>query len=147
MLNLILGIVITVISTLVGKNVTDNYKRKFNLFSDMEILNNNFIVNLNYNKNNLNKFLKTIDEKSEVDKIVSRNLYPSYLSVDEKTFIENYFNEVGKHGYLSEKEFLNSSSEKIKEYKSKSKADAEKFSSLGEKVGFLFGVIFLILII
>ena len=79
--------------------------------------------------------------------IVSENADFAFLIKDEKCYVENYFSMLGKGDSLSQKNYFSASKEQLDGWRKKAENDAKKYVDLYVKVGFLFGLFILILIV
>ncbi|MBR1867675.1 MAG: hypothetical protein IJ800_03745 [Clostridia bacterium] len=158
MLKLILGLMITALSTLIGKRFTNKYKDKYEFYKAYEKFNSTAIRNLNFRNGgirgfykddfgnkNFNDFLGEIID--EIDSEAKIKFLPNYLTEREKNEIVDYFTSIGRQNFNAEMDLLERTrvflDEKIKELKEQSR----RYSSLGAKLGFTIGMTTMIIIL
>ena len=160
MVKIFIGISLVVISTILGKSFTDKYKKRLNYYEKIKEFNNKLKRNIYYKQDSL---LKLLDVDSKNDNfnqtLKSYKLYlysgdsiediylPDFLEEDDKLELINYFNSLGKNSVLSELEFNGYYEEQFNEKLCKIRDKNSRFSNLGQKLGFSFGLVVFILIL
>lgn len=138
---------------------------KEKLFTQLNAFNERFLSEISYFKRPFLEFAGKYSYTSEFDdalQVFCEHLgtetgrmsnaagefcdYP-FLKKDEKTFIRDYFLTFGQGDSLSQKNYFSSVSGVIAAYKTKSETDAKKYGDLYFKLGFLFGLAVLVLLI
>ena len=160
MVKVLLGGIILLVSTFLGKSLTDKYSSKKNYFEDLKDFNGNLIRNLKFRKDTLFNTLKTYSYQSDFNYTLESYktyvytggeiedlFFPQYIDGEDKTFLYSYFEKIGKGNSFSEGDFLSSSQEVINEKLLKIKDNCSKFSKLGQKLGFAVGMTVFILIL
>ena len=70
-----------------------------------------------------------------------------FLSQEEKLFVDNYFLMLGRGDSVSQKGYFSSVKEKIVGLRNRAESEAKKYGDLYIKLGFLCGLLILILIV
>ena len=158
MLKLILGICVTILSTLAGKRFTDKYFKRYNFFLSLGGFNSAAIRNMDFEKKGIsemlemrfddddfNDYLQTVSKsvKSETD----CPLPPEFLEEKDRKAVREYFQNIGKFSSSTEKDFLLVKRGEFSDRTSELKSNSDKFSSLGLKLGFALGITVFILLI
>ncbi len=159
MVKIFICIVVIISSTLIGKSFTDKHAKKLSFFSLLKDFNSSLKRNVKFRRQNLIELLdlKSNDEdfncflSSYKLKVLSKSdeeyFYPKWIDNDDKYFLKSYIEGIGKNGSQSELDFINSYEEIIDEKLLKIKEDKRKFANLGQKLGFIFGVGLVVIII
>jgi hypothetical protein len=155
-----LGCAIIVVCTLIGKKSTAKFKLKLEYFECLHNFNKTLkqnlmhyqsdILNLVNFENFSNDFSTTLSsfKLSRLNDSSSLELYfPEWLDKDERVFLTNYFNILGKGNLQSEMENLTFYEEIINEKLFKIADKNSKFSKLGQKLGLAVGTTLFIIIL
>ncbi len=158
MIKVIIGIIITALSTFIGKKYTDRYLRRFSFFKAVGDFNSDLIRDLKFKKDGLvyalekeylcsdfnsfaKKYAKAIKSGDEMPEL------PDYLTVAEKNDLKDYFCKLGKYSATSEADYLSVMREEISKKCEELDAESKKNSKLGGKLGFILGVAVFVIII
>ena len=161
MAKFIVGCIIIVISTVIGGKLTDKYRRRAEFYEALKDFNLKLKQNLLYKKDKLyivadyksgspdfNITLEDFRSLSFYGKSNNTDIFlPSYLSVSERDFVEEYFLAIGKGNVRSEAELICSYEYSINEKLSKMQDENTRFSKLGRKVGLAVGLTVFILVV
>ena len=142
MLKMIIGFLIVAACTIIGANYSDIQKKKEEFFFYLGDFNARLIMNLSYKKENVKRILeeekyvlfKNIYEKRQSGR--TENIFPNYLSDEQKKIVSEYFLNVGKGATKAEEDFFDIC-----------KSERAKNSNIGETLGFGIGLAVFILIL
>ncbi|MBQ7831552.1 MAG: hypothetical protein IJ393_05725, partial [Clostridia bacterium] len=81
------------------------------------------------------------------DKTVLELSNVTFLSEEERHLVEEYFLMLGKGDSLSQRNYFSSVREKLVKIENETELQAKKYGDLYIKIGFLCGLLFLILIV
>jgi stage III sporulation protein AB len=96
----------------------------------------------------LNDFFELLNDNTTKKSAIYEKVEAyDFLTADEKGVIGDYFSMLGAGDSVSQKEYFNSAKNSLGGYKTKSVEDSEKYGGLFIKLGFLFGLTVLILIV
>ena len=154
-MKLVVGIVCVGICTFLGYLLSDKYLKRKNFFANFSSFNKKFIAEVNFSRSTLIEIIK--DETDTNDDFYSGitpilnnqkpNFSYSYLKKEEKEFINKYFDSIIGVDEKNLSNHLNYSMEKIGEFYNNALLDEKKYRTLYIKLGFLIGLIALIILI
>lgn len=154
MLKIILLILLVALCTFGGYVLTKKYRQKKQFYYELFLFNDRFITEVTFRKRPLTEFCKSFDYSNDFSNMIDGFLIKKnykigleYLSDDEKSFVEDYFKMLGKSDSKSQTAYLTEIKKEIDNKKALSEADLKKYSDLYIKLGFLFGLIALILLV
>lgn len=160
----ILCIAIVAFTSFCGYLCAKPYRKRKEFFIQFKEFNDRFINEISYLKRPIEVFLFQYRYKGEfklfledyfksiknndcdVKETLANSEY-SFLKRDEKDFILGYFSMLGKGDSLSQKNYYNASKELISKLQINTEMDYKKRGEIYIKLGFLFGILILILII
>lgn len=136
--------------------LTRKYKQRMSFFYNLNLFNERLVNEVSYTKIPLPAFVekyefsgdfkKMLEEKKGTD-FGRENYSFSYLTADERKFLSDYFLLVGKSDAASQKTYLSAVRGEIAERKRTAEEIYKKYFSLYMKLGFLAGLILVILIV
>ena len=155
-MKLVLGIICLLFCVLMGKVLAKKYTDRRIFYSDFFEFNKKFRVEITFSQNTLptiigeisNKegiFYKKLSEYFNANKRV--DLDKSLFSEQENDFFIKYLNSLGKSDRNSQLNQIDSFTSEIESKVSLTKTDEEKYIKLYKKLGFLIGLILLIMLI
>ena len=155
-MKIFLGILVIIFSTFIGYILSKKYTKLKNFYCNFDNFNKMLKTEIAFSQKTLKEI---IAEKYSInnDFLYSFKLYLenkenfclniNYLSSDEKAFLLEYFENIGKTEKGSQLEFLKKAEERLSTfYKNAIELD-KKYKTLYIKLGFLIGLIIFILII
>ena len=155
-MKIFLGILVIIFSTFIGYVLSKKYTKLKNFYCNFDNFNKMLKTEIAFSQKTLKEI---IAEKYSInnDFLYSFKLYLenkenfclniNYLSSDEKAFLLEYFENIGKTEKGSQLEFLKKAEERLSTfYKNAIELD-KKYKTLYIKLGFLIGLIIFILII
>ena len=159
----ILGVIIVVFCSFCGFLLAKKYKKRKLFFTQLYEFNERFLNEVTYYRRPIEEFSSKYIYKEEFSNAlelflqnVKNGVLPplsldsidfSFLSTEEKQSIEDYFNMLGKGDSSSQKAYFSSKSEALKKWQTDAQTTAKKYLDLYIKLGFLFGLFLLILLI
>ena len=155
-MKIFLGILVIIFSTFIGYVLSKKYTKLKNFYCNFDNFNKMLKTEIAFSQKTLKEI---IDEKYSINNDFLNNfklylenkenfcLNINYLSSDEKAFLLEYFENIGKTEKGSQLEFLKKAEERLSTfYKNAIELD-KKYKTLYIKLGFLIGLIIFILII
>ncbi len=160
MAKLLIGICIVAFTTFCGHQLARKYRERKNFFLDFERFNDAFLNEISYYKRPIEIFLSDRKFSSSfrdwlieyTNGLKAEERAPvfiefSFLKEEEKAFINEYFSMLGRGDSLSQKGYFSSVKGRIEGIKQKSVDENKRYGDLYLKLGFLFGLALLILIV
>ncbi len=154
MISYILYVCIVLFLTYLGYFFSGKYRHRKSFYIAWEQFHQNFLSEIGYTR----RPLKEVIEKFKTDGYFSDFLTDynknhawdgkiDFFNREENEFLSEYFSFLGKSDYLRQKEYFNATTKRIEELKEKSEVDAKKHTDLYVKLGFLLGLIIVILLV
>ncbi len=161
MIKLAVGVAVVIFSTYCGRTMAKRYKRRKNFFAEMNDFNTRFLTELGYAKRPLEELAKSCRVGGEFGELLEevlrrrfqRKTLPielgsyTYLSDDEKRFVLEYFNALGKADAHSQKIYFSQAANSLQALQIKAKDECSKRMELYTKLGFLAGLAVLIIVV
>ncbi|MBR2337567.1 MAG: hypothetical protein IKA61_06460 [Clostridia bacterium] len=160
MVKFILGLITVVTCTLIGKKITSKYLYELSFFECLLRFNLHLKQNLKFKRDSLIELLDykcnnedfcTVLSSFKLSKSSMQSnselYFPSWTSIEDRQFLVDYFNSLGTGNSDSEIENLNLYDELINEKLCKISDKSSKYSNMGQKLGFSFGMAIFIIII
>ena len=92
-------------------------------------------------------FFEKIKERSASEKVFLDDEEFAFLTRDEKRLVEDYFQMLGKGDSKSQKDYFSSVKDCISKLQTETETDCKKYGDLYVKIGFLCGLLILIIIL
>lgn len=164
MLKFVAGLLIVCFTTFCGYTLAKKYRRKKSFFTQMQAFNERFLGEVSYYRRPIEEFLSNYSYEGEFFELLgefSEELrrngeekeffsdfadYP-FLTLDEKAFVRDYFSMFGRGDSGSQKAYFAAQKAALDGYKNKSVEDCRRYGDLYLKLGFLFGLAVLVLIV
>ena len=164
MQKVIIGICIICFTTFCGYALTKKYRQRKSFFWQLKELNERYLHEIAYYKRPLKEFLRaypyvgefalcledfweTLENGARERGEEREEIELDFLTADEKTFLRDYFSMLGRGDSLSQKNFFSAMQVTVANYKNKSEEEEKRYGDLYIKLGFLFGLAVLVLII
>lgn len=155
-MKIVLGIICLLFCVFMGKVLAKKYTDRRIFYSDLFEFNKKFRVEITFSQNTLptiisefrNKegiFYKNLNEFFNTNKSVA--LDKNIFSEQENDFFIKYLNSLGKSDKNSQLNQIDSFTSEIENKVSITKTEEEKYKKLYKKLGFLIGLILLIMLI
>ncbi len=148
--NVIIGIVLLILSTLIGVELSKKYTKRKTFYTHFNTFNKAFSSEVSLLKTTLPDFINnnavvgSVFFQGLANKFINKNsdnLDLSFLSSQEKDFYLNYLDNLGKGDLKTCLDFSNSVKGKIGEYLLDASTNEEKKKPLTIKVSFMIGLI------
>jgi stage III sporulation protein AB len=168
MIKLLLGAAIVCFTSFCGYVFAKKYRKRKNFFAQMNEFNERFLNEIAYYRRPVKEFIDKYAYTGEFNELLdafldhlgrtpktgeaafeTESVFPvfPFLTADETHFISDYFLMLGKGDSGSQKAYFTSVKSTLEEYKKKSGEECGKYSDLYLKLGFLSGLLILVLII
>ncbi len=155
MIKLFLGIILVVLSSLIGVKLADKEKYRKEVFESLLTLNLTLINDVGLFSNALDVRLKNLPKSLKsaffgIEKIFDGERFfcvDNQLTDEQKDFISSYVNFLGSGDSNSQLDMLNSYTNTIKTILESQKTIYQKYAKLCARLGVSFGLILLVVII
>ena len=164
MLKFFLGIAIVGLTSFIGYLLAKKYRQKKAFFMQLYEFNERFLSELSYRrrpirelvasyayqgefKELLDDFFLSLDKKSSKDLAVFDLPEYTFLTKEEKGLVADYFLMFGRGDSLSQKGYFSSLKDTLSSQAEKAADTCKRYGDLYMKIGFLCGLLILILII
>ncbi len=164
MIKFLLGVAIVAFTSYCGHLFTKKYRKRKLFFKQFKEFNERFLSEIAYYRRPLKQFIASYtyqdafqDLLTEVFKerdnptAIQRLLYEDerffFLKEDEKRIVEDYFLMLGRGDSTSQKSYFSTVKERLSTLQTATETDAKKYGDLYLKLGFLCGLLILILIV
>ena len=158
MLKTLLGFAILLLTSYLGKKMTEKYSLRFKFISALDDFNSAMIRDISfkregvialmandYGNEDFEKYLKGVVNAKKIDTALPE--LPPYIQADDAIKISDYFSSIGSLNSNSEVDLLNSMREQLSKKKSEYGETSSKYKNLGLKLGFALGAALFIIII
>lgn len=164
MTKLLLGISIVAFTSYCGYVLAKKYRRRKLFFGEWKEFNERFITEISYYRRPLGEFFAKFTYKGEFQKFLESYFewlnfgsgriselleipFCSFLTKEEKNILVDYFQMLGKGDSNSQKAYFSSVKETLAKLCANAESSHKKYGDLYIKLGFLSGLLILILII
>ena len=167
MIKFILGMAIVCFTSFCGYILAKKYRQRKNFFTQMNEFNERFLSEIAYYRRPVKDFAEKYTYKGEFEDLLcafveslggsgkepgqppSEKALPafSFLTKDEVGFVNDYFLMVGKGDSASQSAYFTSVKGTLGDYKRISTEECGKYGDLYLKLGFLCGLMILVIII
>ena len=164
MVKFLLGIAIVAFTSYCGFVLAKKYRKRKLFFAQFKEFNERFLSEVSYYRrplgefaskyvykgefqNFLHNFFAEIDELSQSSEREITFDDCEFLSGEDKDVIEDYFKMLGKGDSASQKTYFTAAKERITKLSADAENEYKKYGDLYVKLGFLCGLLILILII
>ena len=153
-MKLILGVLLLIISTFIGYIFSEKYKKRKNYYQNFRLFNSRLKNELIFTKKSI---LELIDLKEFDDFIINLNNYFNnvnieelslpYLNNEEINFFYDYAKRIGSGDKDSQLQYVNEIDVEISKRFIDAEEKEKKYKALYVKIGFLIGLILLIIVL
>ncbi len=160
----IVGIAIVAFTSFCGHFLARKYRQRKLFFKQMQEFNERFLSEISYYRRPIKEFVGKYVYKGEFDELlqdfftliqrrerVETGLLDSskyaFLKAEEKRVVEDYFLMLGKGDSISQKGYFSSVKETLSQLQSEAEKASKRYGDLYIKLGFLFGLLILILML
>jgi stage III sporulation protein AB len=162
---LFLGIIIVILSSACGFLLAKKHRKRKAFFTQLYQFNERFLNEIAYYRRPITEFVSQFTYKGEFalllenyfesvkngDDVLLLDLQNdsnfSFLIEEEKNEITDYFYTLGKGDSVSQKNYFSSQKERLSKRQTEADTVAKKYVDLYVKLGFLFGLFLLIILI
>ncbi len=160
----LLYIIIVAFTSFCGYLLAKKYRQKKNFYIQFVVFNERFISELSYFRRPIYEFISSYEYTGEFlfflkeflsyhekNSVFLQGLMDDsafyFLKSDEKSLVVNYFSMLGKGDSHSQKAYFSSMNDVLKKAEVQAVSNCKKYSELYLKMGFLIGLLIIILII
>ena len=164
MVKFLLGIAIVAFTSYCGFVLAKKYRKRKLFFAQFKEFNERFLSEVSYYRRPLGEFASKYAYKgefqiflqnffSEIEELSQSNEREipfddcEFLKEEDKNLIEDYFKMLGKGDSASQKTYFSAEKERIVKFSADAENEYKKYGDLYVKLGFLCGLLILILII
>lgn len=164
MIKFFLGIAIIAFSSFCGYLLSKKYRQRKQFYAQLREFNERFLSEISYYRRPLKEFMVAYAYQGEFEELLQdfssflteKGLTGSFLKAGTKyTFLkeeecqmlEDYFMMLGKGDSASQKGYFSAVKDSLVKIENESKNEAKRYSDLYVKIGFLCGLLILILIV
>jgi stage III sporulation protein AB len=162
MIKFFLGVAIVAFMTFCGYLLAKKYRKRMLFIQEFYTFNERFLSEIAYYRRPIKEFIAlyayqgefndflidVLSEREENAQIsfVKPDVYPFLTEEDRKT-VDDYFFMLGKGDSASQKGYFSSIKERLSSLKKEAELEAKRYGDLYIKLGFLCGLLILILIV
>jgi len=158
MLKVLLGCLIVAFSSFSGYYLAKRYRQRKAFFRQLYEFNQRFLNEIAYYRRPIQEFIGKYTYQTDFEEVL-QDYFSSlrgglfdlggyaFLKEDERIFLYDYFQMLGKGDSSSQKTYYTSVKDGLTKWKITSEEEAKKYEDLYVKLGFLCGLFILILII
>ncbi|MDY6367941.1 MAG: hypothetical protein SPL13_05465 [Clostridia bacterium] len=150
-MNVYFGVIGFILSTFIGYRLSVKFTQRKSFYNTFYNFNEKMLDEISFSS----KSLLTLIEKESVNsndfyvilqkKIIKSDYnYPQYLKPEDKIFFEEYEKLLGKSDKKSQNEFLTAKKNELLKLKTESEQEEKKYKNLYVKLGFLLGLVMLV---
>ncbi len=158
MIKFLLCIIAVSLCVLLAWLLTRKYRLRMQFYYNLNLFNERLVNEVSYTKIPLPAFMEKYTFNGDFRRMLEvkrdarfdngdEGCDMDYLSEDERKFLGDYFRMIGKSDAASQKTYLSAMREEIADKKQKSEELYRKYFSLYIKLGFLAGLILVVLIV
>ncbi|MBQ8684889.1 MAG: stage III sporulation protein AB [Clostridia bacterium] len=164
MTKFLLGVAIVAFTSFCGYILTKKYRKRKLFFTQLNEFNERFLSEISYYRRPIAEFASKYTYKGEFNEFLEKyfeyidetprffeEVFASegftFLTAEEKTVLRDYFSMLGKGNSASQQAYFSSVKERLIKLKTEAEAACKRYGDLYIKLGFLCGLLILILII
>ena len=158
MLKVLLGCCIIAFFCFCGYFLSKRYRQRKLFFRQLYDFNQRFLNEIAYYRRPIQEFATKYNYQGEFDEILhgyfsslsggafDLSTY-TFLKDEERVFLHDYFQMLGKGDSMSQKAYYSSINDTLQKWKTSSADEGKRYEDLYVKLGFLCGLLLLVLII
>lgn len=155
-MKIFIGVLLIIFSTILGYALSQKYTKIKKFYHSFDSFNKLLKTEIAFSQKTIKEIVnqKKVDNDDFLINFVAYledkekfNLKISYISSDERNFVIDYYENIGKTEKSSQLDFLKKTEESLSVYHKNAVDLEKKYKSLYIKLGFLIGLIIFILII
>ncbi len=154
-MRLVLGIVFLILSTFFGYKFSSKFSDRRVFYNDFYLFNKQLVNEVFFSQNSI---VNLVDKKTDdgyfigqVKKIILEKNNKTQLSniytKEENDFFNDYLSNIGNGDSVSQRKYLEGIDELLKEKRQMTHDEEKKYKKLYVKLGFLFGLVLLIIVL
>lgn len=158
MIKILLCVMAVTLCVMLAWLLTRKYRLRMMFYYNLHLFNERLVNEVSYTKIPLPAFMEKYTFSGDFKRMLEvkrdarfdngdEGCNMDYLSEDERKFLGDYFRMIGKSDAASQRTYLSAMREEITEKKQKSEELYRKYFSLYIKLGFLAGLILVVLIV
>lgn len=153
-MNILSGIIVLILSVVLSILLSNKYAKRKNFYAEFSRFNEKILKEISFTSSSLLKISKTLPHDSDFGLTTSKYFsgekkvqYLSYLSKEENEYYLYFLSNVGLSDRDSQIAFISKTQQELDEKLKKTNEDEKKYKSLYIKLGFLFGLIMMIILL
>ena len=164
MVKFFLGIAIIAFTSFCGHLLAKKYRQRKNFYAQLREFNERFLSEIAYYRRPLREFISAYTYQGEFEELLKDfsaylseirqtshflgdgNIY-TFLKAEERQMLGDYFMMLGKGDSASQKGYFSSVKDTLIQLANESNKEAKRYGDLYVKIGFLCGLLILILIV
>ena len=162
MIKFLLGVAMVAFTTFCGYLLSKKYRKKKLFFHELYAFNERFLSEISYSRRPIKEFVAGQTFYGEFNDVLydffhcADNGAPfslandgefAFLKDDEKRSVEEYFRMLGRGDSTSQKQYFSSVKASLESSRDDAEKESKKYGDLYIKIGFLCGLLILILIV
>lgn len=150
---MLIGVMGVIFCTIIGKILSEKYIKRKNFYCDFYNFNQKMKSEISFKQSSIKSIIEKLNNqtfKAYLNQTVilgDDDLSVSFLNNEENDFLKEYVNNIGIFDKDSQLLYLNSVDSQIKTLYKNSFDEEKKYRKLYVKLGFLFGLIFLVIVL
>ena len=152
-MNILIGILCVIVCSLIGKILSEKFQKRKDFFSELNNLNQKLKSEITFKQSSLRDIIDNLNNETLKSYLVecvfnkNQTINVVFLSNDENDFIRDYAANLGVFDRNSQLSFLTSVDAQIQTYYKTSREEEQKYRKLYIKLGFLFGLIIMVVVL
>lgn len=153
-MNIFLGLILLIISTFIGYVLSCKFSDRQAFYLDFASFNKKLKQEVAFKQSTILSLINQLNEDSDFNLSIKSffiknelSFDKKYLTEEEKNYFFDYIKELGKTEKSFQIEYLNATNEMLILKQKESEEDVKKYKKLYIKIGFLIGLILLILVL
>ena len=160
MIKFFLGVAIVAFTSFCGYLLAKKYRKRMLFFQEFYTFNERFLSEIAYYRRPVKEFISLYSYQGEFNDLLidvfsereenflfTKSDEYSFLKEDDKKRTEDYFFMLGKGDSASQKGYFSSIKEQLVSLRNEAESEAKRYGDLYIKIGFLCGLLILILIV
>ncbi len=152
-MKMLIGVMGVIFCTIIGKILSEKYIKRKNFYCDFYNFNQKMKSEISFKQSSIKSIIEKLNNQTfraylnQTVILGDDDLSVSFLNNEENDFLKEYVNNIGIFDKDSQLLYLNSVDSQIKTLYKNSFDEEKKYRKLYVKLGFLFGLIFLVIVL
>ena len=152
-MKILIGILCVIVCTIIGKMLSEKFQKRKDFFSELNNLNQRLKSEITFKQSILKDIVDNLNNETLksylVERVFNKNdgINVVFLTNDENDFLNDYASNLGVFDKNSQLSFLTSVDAQIQTYYKTSREEEQKYRKLYIKLGFLFGLIIMVVVL